>query len=232
MIKWIITTTFIVLAAIIIYLIELPEGVKPILWALIFAIFIFILLFKLLPQDIDYFKNLILASGIVVTIVSWFIVGYINNENEKKRNELEFERSTSQSKRDLKVKFLIDAYFRLENSDYRDTVPNNHQRNMYDYIYLKYAESSLNSVQLLGDSNTVRLANIYIMSGEHFGELLESLRDELRNELELPPLPKTKDYTPTVKRVYRKLDAPNKLTPDQQFQLTLRLSEYDRGLIK
>lgn len=234
MIKWIFTTTFIVIVAIIFYLIELPVGITPILLALIIAVFIFILLFKLLPKDNDYFRNLILASGILVTIVSWFIVGYLNNENEKKRNELEFKRSTSQSKRDLKVKFLIDAYFRLENSDYRDTFPNNHQRNMYDYVYLKYAESALTSVQLLGSESTVKLANIYIMSGgkEHFRELLESLRDELRGELELPVLPKTDDYIPSVYRIFRKLDAPNKLTPDQQFQLTMKLSEYDRDLIK
>lgn len=233
MIKKIFTATFVIFVVIVAIIIELPVGTKPILWALIFAVFIFIFLLKLLPKDIDYFKNLLLASGLIVTIVSWFIVGYLNNENEKKRNELEFKRSTSQSKRDLKVKFLIDAYFRLENADYRDTTPNNHQRNMYDYVYIKYAESALTSVQLLGSERTVRLANSHIISGgkEHFRELLEALRDELRIELELPILPKTDDYVPTVYRTSRKLDAPNKLTPEQQFQLTMKLSEYDRDLI-
>jgi hypothetical protein len=234
MAKKIFITIFILLIAIIIYILKMPEGIKPIVYVIGLAVLILILLFKLLPKDNDYIKNLILVSGIVVTMISWFIIGYLNNESDKRKSEIEFKRSTSQSKRDLKVKFLIDAYFRLENSDHRDTFTNKVQQNMYDYIYIRYTESALTSIQLLCSDSTIRLANKYIMSGgeEHFNDLLISLRNELRKDLELPMLPNLKDYSPTVFRTYRKIDAPNRLTPDQQFQLTLRLCEYDQGLIK
>jgi hypothetical protein len=233
MVKWVFTIVIIFTIAIICFIV-LPEGQRPILFVTFIVTCLFLLLLRFLPKDTEYFKNLILASGIAATIVSWFIVGYINNENEKKRNSLEFERSTSQSKRDLKVKFLIDAYFRLENSDFRDTFQKGFEQEMYDQIYIKYAESALTSVQLLGSDSTVRLANLYILSGgkKNFRELLESLRNELRKELDLKALPNSSDYIPSVYRSYRKLGAPNKLTPDQQFQLKLKLSEFDRGLLK
>jgi hypothetical protein len=234
MIKWIVSSALFLVLLIGNYLIDLQEGIKPIIFSAIFALFMFNLLFWLLPKDKDYNKNLILASGVLITIISWFIVGYLDNENEKMRNKLEFERSTKQSKRDLKIKFLMDAYFRLTNSDMRDTTPFGIQKNMYDYIYFKYSESALTSIQLLGSEKTIKIANDFILSGgnEHLSDLLESLRDDLRKELELDSLPKTKDYHPTVFRAYKKLDAPNELTPDQQFQLILKLNEYDRELLK
>jgi hypothetical protein len=233
MIKWIIAIASVIVCSIICFII-FPVELRPILLVTTLVLCILLLLLSFLPHDADYFKNIILASGIAATIVSWFIIGYINNENEKKRNLLEFERSTNQSKRDLKVRFLIDAYFRLENSDFRDTFPNGVERNMYDQVYLKYAESALTSVQLLGSDSTIRLANLYILSGgkDHFRELLESLRNELRKELALKALPNLKEYIPSVYRSYRKLGAPNKLTPEQEFQITLKLSEFERDLLK
>lgn len=228
-----ILSILIVIAVAIFFFFICPIGLRPSIIVTSFVLCILILLRYYLPKDDDYFKNLILASGIAATIVSWFIVGYLNNENEKKRNLLEFERTTSQSKRDLKVKFLIDAYFRLQNSDFRDTVPNGYEPNKYDQIYLKYAESALTSVQLLANDSTVRLANLHILSnGAHFDQLLVSLRDELREELDLRALPNSRDYAPTVFRSLRRLDAPNALTPEQQFQLTVKLSEFDRDLLK
>ncbi|MEO6135410.1 MAG: hypothetical protein ABIP35_09670 [Ginsengibacter sp.] len=223
---------FILVGAIVCF--KVGYEIRSLVIITVIVVDILLLLFILLPENDDYSKNLIVAVGISVTILSWFVTGYLNHENEKKRSLLDFERSTSQSKRDLKVKFLIDAYFRLENSDFRDSAPDGNQKIMYDQVYLKYSESALTSIQLLGTDSTVKLANLFILSGgkKHFNELLKSLRNELRNELALQPLPNVKEYDPTVSRTYRKIGAPNELTPDQQFQLTLKLCEYGKSLLE
>jgi hypothetical protein len=177
-----------------------------------------------LKKDQEYPKNIILIIGIGITIISWFVNGAINNDA-----------SILQSKRNLRIKFLLDAYFRLENADYRDTPPKGNKTFLYDYVYMKYAESALTSIQLLGDSPTIRLANQYILDAgrSHFRDLLLALRDDLRKELNLQELPDdNKDFIPTVYRAYRKIDAPDDLTPEQQYQLIIKLNEFDRDLIK
>jgi hypothetical protein len=215
------------------YLKSNKEIIPPII-AIVLIIIAFFVLRSNLKQGPDYEKNLILAGGFGITILSWFVVGYINNENEKKRNKLSINQSTIEAKRDLKVRFLLDAYFRLENMGMRDTSPPGNKVLIYDYIYLKYAESALTAIQLLGDETTVKLAMQFINSHakEHFSDLLVMLRDELRKELDLTELPKTDDYIPATFRTYRTIDAPNDLTPEQQYQLILNLNEFQRGLIK
>ena len=103
----------------------------------------------------------------------------------------------------------------------------------YDYIYNKYLESALTSIQLLANDSTVKLANSFALSGgkEHFSDLLISLRDELRNELNLMELPKTNEYIPTVYRTFRTTNAPHDLTSQQQYELIIKLNEFDRQLI-
>jgi D-alanyl-lipoteichoic acid acyltransferase DltB (MBOAT superfamily) len=190
------------------------KELKPPLLAFLIVVICFCIVLSLLQKDAEYQKNLILLGGIGITIISWFVNGYINNENEKNRNQLSISQSILQSKRDLKVKFLLDAYFRLENADMRDITPQGHQPNLYDYIYLKYTESALTSIQLLAKDSTVKLANLYLLSGGkgHYSELLIMLRDELRQELNLESLPATKEYHPSSYRTYRKIGAPNSLT--------------------
>jgi len=209
------------------------EILPPAVAFLVITVSFFILKYSL-KVDADYDKNLLLAGGFGITILSWFVVGYINNENEKKRNQLSINQSILQSKRDLKVKFLLDAYFRLENSGYRDMKYENRQKWKYDYVYKKYSESALTSIQLLGDEDTVKLANAYTLAGgeKHYDELLKKLRDDLRKELGLKQLPNTEDYHPTTLRVYRNTDAPDQLTPEQQLDLAIRLSEFNRELVK
>jgi len=213
------------------YLKNNREGLIPLL-VFILVTTAFFILKCVLKQDAEYTKNLLLAGGFGITILSWFVVGYINNENEKKRNQLSINQSILESKRDLRVRFLLDAYFRLENAGHRDVDRPGIQPLKYDYIYQRYAESALTSIQLLANDNTVKLANAYTLSGgkDHYDKLLIMLRNELREELELEPLPKTKDYHPTTFRAYRKLDAPNELTPEQQFELIIKLSEFSRQL--
>jgi len=231
----IITSIALAILATVIFLVGKQE-LKPV------AIIIFIVIvgfiwvkdaIKMSNND-EYQKALILLGGVGVTIIGWFLTGYFNNENEKVRNRLSIEQSIGQAKRDLRVKFLLDAYFRLENADFRDSTPEGQQPNRFDYIYLKYAESALTSIQLVGSDTLVQLANAYILSGgkQHFDELLKLLRDELRSELNLSKLPNTNDFKPSIYRTYRKLNAPDQLTPEQQMQLTTRLSEFQRELLK
>ncbi|RWY47240.1 hypothetical protein [Mucilaginibacter gilvus] len=110
----------------------------------------------------------------------------------------------------------------------------NVQKWKYDYVYKKYAESALTSIQLLGDEDTVKLANAYTLSGgkQHYDELLKKLRDDLRKELDLKQLPNTMEYHPSTFRVYRNVGAPEELTPEQQLDIAVRLSEFSRELVK
>jgi len=210
------------------------QALKPIIVIVFFVVVGFLIVKFFLKKDKEYQKNLILLGGIGITVISWFVNGYINNQNEKNRNQLSTSQSILQSKRDLKIKVLMDAYFRLENSDYRDTAPRGNKTLLYDYIYKKYSESALTAIQLLGGDSTVKIANLYILSGgkQHFSDLLIMLRNELRTELALQELPSNSEYTPTEFRVFRKNGAPNDLTPEQQFQLIIKLNEFDRQLVK
>ncbi|GAA4092455.1 hypothetical protein [Mucilaginibacter panaciglaebae] len=200
-----------------------PVGLKPIISAIVIVAIILVVVFtKLIKKDADYQKNLILAVGFGLTIISWFITGYMNNVQ-----------SVNESKRSLKVKLLLDAYIRLENSDHRDIDRKGLQHNKYDYVYLNYAESAVNSIQLMGDEKLIALTNKFTMSGgkENFNELLIELRNELRKELNLSKLPDSSQYSPTVYRMYRneKMDT---LTDEQRLNLIIRLSEYDKELLK
>ena len=194
---------------------------------------LFLICFYFLKKDPQYQQNIILLGGLSVTMISWSVNGYISNQNEIMRNQLSIQQSILQSKRDLKIKFLLDAYFRLENSDGRGDNPK-YKAMPYNYIYQKYSESALTSVQLLADSSTVLMANKFVLSGgnNHLRELLLLLRSELRTELSLRQLPNDTALMPTYFREYRTKSAPDILTPEQQYQLIIRLNEFDRELIK
>jgi hypothetical protein len=185
-----------------------------------FAIY---LAYGFLKNDPDRLKNMVFVVGFGVTVISWFVSSV--NANEQ---------SIRESKRNLRVKFLLDAYFRLQNGDHRDTAPPGNKTFLYDYIYMKYEESATTPIQLLGDPATIRLANQFALSGGKSGfvDLLSALRDDLRKELNLSKLPDDKDLFPTIYREYRTINAPNELTPDQQYQLIIKLNEFDRDLIK
>jgi hypothetical protein len=215
------------------YLKANKEILPPAIAFLVITISFFIVKYNI-SVDKDYDKNLLLAGGFGITILSWFVVGYINNENEKKRSQLSINQSILESKRNLKVKFLLDAYFRLESAGHREMNYPDRQKWKYDYVYKKYSESALTAIQLLGDEDTVKLANAYTLAGgeKHYDELLKMLRDDLRKELGLKQLPNTKDYDPTTLRVYLNTDAPDELTPERQLDLAIRLSEFNRELVK
>lgn len=181
---------------------------------LIFALASVISLF--IKKDSDRQKNILLIFGLAATISSWFATSYLNNNQ-----------STNEAKRELKVKILLDAYTRLSNSNYRDTTPIGHKRNKYGFIYDRYSESALTSIQLLANDETVLLANKFILSNgkSEYLNLLNSLRNELRDELNINKLPNDLLYDPSLFRTYRKTNHLDSLTNQQEFDLVLKLNE-------
>jgi len=182
-----------------------------------------------LPKNDEYEKNLILATGFGITIISWFMVGYINNKNEIKRNDLANAKSILETKRSLRIKFLLDAYFRLENMEQRN------YESLTDYfIYMKYGESALTSIQLLGEQEVVKLSNNFILSNgqKYFQELLIQLRADLRKELMLADLPNTPDFAPVMFRFKKNPDVSFDLTAEQKLQLTIKLNELNLLMVK
>lgn len=175
-------------------------------------------LFQLLERNEQFGKNMILAAGFGITVISWFVAGYINNEQ-----------SILQKKREIKVKFLIDAFFKLQNYDNRD------KETIADgYIYNKFAENSLNEIQLLGDEEVVKLGKIFALSGgkDGFQPLLIQLRDDLRKELGVSPLPGTDYLSPYQFRIFEMFPVKDTLTSQEQIDLIIRLNEANQNIIK
>ncbi len=119
------------------------------------ALFLFLWLIYQYVGKKDFDKNIIFAIGFALTIVSWFITGYLNNET-----------AIREKKRDLKVKYLLNAYYRIENMSSRYVSDTTRESNIGTYIYSKYAESALGQIGLLADTQTIRIANEYILDNK------------------------------------------------------------------
>jgi hypothetical protein len=90
------------------------------------------------------------------------------------------ERDLANKRRDLKVQYLIDAYRRLQGAGHRPLVP----------PYSSDLESAIADVQLFGDPAQVAAAQKFAFEMADHGQallddLLASLRNDLRNELQL-----------------------------------------------
>jgi len=105
----------------------------------------------------------------LVAVVSWFVGSW-----------LAAKRDRANKRRDMRVQYLLDAYRRLQGAGHRPLVP----------PYSLDLESALADVQLLGSPAQAALAQKFTLEmGEHghalLDDLLLSLRNELRAELEL-----------------------------------------------
>jgi len=208
---------------------KIDKEVRPVIIVAVIVSCCLLMLKSNLPKNDEYEKNLILATGFGITIISWFMVGYINNKNEIKRNDLANAKSILETKRSLRIKFLLDAYFRLENMEQRN------YESLTDYfIYMKYGESALTSIQLLGEQEVVKLSNNFILSNgqKYFQELLIQLRADLRKELMLADLPNTPDFAPVMFRFKKNPDVSFDLTAEQKLQLTIKLNELNLSMVK
>ena len=109
----------------------------------------------------------------LVAIIGWFIV-----------HRLAAARDRANKRRELRVSFLIDAYRRLEFASRREP----------DSETVKALESALADIQLMGSLEQVAMIPAYLNALNvnpisDPGPLLELLRKELRQELELQALP-------------------------------------------
>jgi Tfp pilus assembly protein PilN len=105
----------------------------------------------------------------LVAVVSWFVGSW-----------LAVRRDRANKRRDLRVQYLIEAYRRLEAAGHRSLVP----------PYSSDMESAIADIQLFGSSVQVAAAQKFAFEMAQqrqasTDELLDSLRTELREELEL-----------------------------------------------
>ena len=96
---------------------------------------------------------------------------------------LSSRRDRTNKKRDQRISFLIEAYRRLEFVSNRPEIEDS-----------KPVESAMADIQLFGSPNLVRLSQEFIREfAKHrtasLDPLLEALRADLREELELEPSP-------------------------------------------
>jgi hypothetical protein len=105
----------------------------------------------------------------LVAVVSWFA-----------GNWLAVRRDRANKRRDLRVKYLVDAYRRLEAASHRPLLP----------PYSLDIESAVADIQLFGRPDQVNAAQKFAqeMAQQHkasLDDLLSSLRNDLRDELQL-----------------------------------------------
>lgn len=106
-----------------------------------------------------------------IAVIGWFII-----------HQLSISRDIKNKRVELKIKYLIEAYRKLENVSYRDN-PNMHE-----------FETAMADIQLLGTKRQVELSKkIAIEFAQKktvlLDDLLNDLRDDLRELLRLERLP-------------------------------------------
>ena len=112
-------------------------------------------------------------KSVLLALLGW-LIGYIST----------IRRDRLSKRRDLRTQYLLDAYRRLEGASER-LVPGT--------IDERALESAVSDIQLLGSSEQVRLAEQFATEFVNkrqasVNPLLQSLRLELRKELDLSPL--------------------------------------------
>jgi hypothetical protein len=208
----------------------LDKDLRPAIFfsALVLIIFFNLLFFlKKVPQDDGYQKNLIQAAGFGLIAISWFVTGYLNNQQ-----------SVLQKKRDLKVRMLTDAFFKLQNLNNREAS----ESPVNAYIYYKYSENALAEIQLIGNRELVEAAKEFVdamRKGDSFyiepyNNLLIELRNELRTELDVPSINNLDSLNPYVLRVNRstRVRTIDSLSSEDEINLIIRLNEEHKDLFK
>jgi len=133
---------------------------------------------------------LTLTLAPLVAVMGWF-VGHQFNVYRDRLNK----------RRDLRVQYLLEAYRRLESAANRD-----HKTEEQAIQF----ESAVADIQLLGTHKQIDATTKYLRrhaseGGGNIDEVLRLLRDDLRNELKIPPLVDC----PIIFRFVRHLDAGN-----------------------
>lgn len=110
----------------------------------------------------------------IIVIIGWGVVHYFNTERDR-GNKL----------RDIRIQYLIGAYRSLANSSQRPPEKNS--------PYFRQMEEAIADIQLFGTKSQIE--KVHTMISEYaktatmpLDPLLNDLRDDLRNELKLPPV--------------------------------------------
>jgi hypothetical protein len=151
-----------------------------IIFAVAGLLFLFIFIIAtLMPEGPSYWQTITLLIGFCVTIIGWFTSSYFNNIQ-----------SRANSQRELRTKYLIDAYMRLANGANRDS-----ESMRVTYIYWKYTEPAVEAASMLGDTGVIRKMNQFALTkpgtpdwNSRYLAALYELRYDLRRELGLTPI--------------------------------------------
>ncbi|MGH8546928.1 MAG: hypothetical protein ACREX3_25610 [Gammaproteobacteria bacterium] len=109
--------------------------------------------------------KIIIPSALI--ILGWFMVSW-----------LAAKREFTNKRREVRIQYLIEAYRSIASAA-------NRQEQTTDDQKLKI-ESAIEDIQLLGNERQLKALDSMISSGNNnFTEILEVLRDDLREELEL-----------------------------------------------
>jgi hypothetical protein len=129
-----------------------------------------------------------LLVTVAVAIIGWYVVHRLssNQEREAKRRE-------------MIVQYLISAWRKLENAAQRDEPINTE------------VESAIADIQLFVPNNWIELAheaagNLAEKGGANFDNLLETLRNNLREELKLEKAIRNISYLRIGKQAENKLE--------------------------
>lgn len=127
---------------------------------------------------VDISLSLTLLIPAIITVLGWYFA-----------NNLEAQRDRENKLRDIKIQFDIDAYndinLALQRSWSRDT-------NVYRQLYIPL-DAALLKIQLAGTESQIQAAQDIMDSFSarkifvDGDPIINSLRDDLRNELNLPP---------------------------------------------
>jgi len=188
-----------------------------------------------LSKGEEYEHNLINAIGFGLVILGWFVNSYINNLSSDKQNILTNENAVKNAQREIKVKYLLDAYLRMESVSRRDSEPF-----VGRFLYLKNVEAAVGTVSLFGDSPLVRKINSYALKGfgkdsTEFSSAIYQLRTDLRKELGLDSLPNQVDNINSSYNIYSYrywiLDSMRKTNPEfyQKLELDFTKESINRN---
>ncbi len=189
--------------------------------SLIASILIFVFGGIIKYTDKDYWKDMGIIITISLTGIGWFVNGYLAGQRDIENRQ-----------RELKTKYLLNAYYRLENGFSRGPIDS---MSPEEYVYKKYEESAVGSIGLLSNLKTIKAANEWLYAINDNKKYLDSnravidaLRKELRSELKLEPIP---ENTGNLYRMnsLRITNAFKMTTWDSKdlFNLILKLNEND-----
>lgn len=130
-------------------------------------------------MDFEFWKILI---TIVLAVIGWIVTFYVAFCGWKSAHKLTSERDVKNKKREIVLNYLIEAYFILTN----DLT----ERGNINTKQAEKIEKIISQVQLFGSTKQVDLAkDIADCIGNggiiEYDSLINSLRDDLRKELEL-----------------------------------------------